>query len=128
MKLFRISSILAAFLLVCPVASVAQTSTSLTGQVTDPSDAFVPGATVNLTNKATGAIRTDKTDATGQEGLTIGTDVTITMLPEGAATGSKQYSGTATVMDLALPLAKGAIVERSFKLKGNGALTIGLAP
>jgi hypothetical protein len=65
MKLFRISSILAAFLLVCPVASVAQTSTSLTGQVTDPSDAFVPGATVNLTNKATGAIRSDKTDATG---------------------------------------------------------------
>ncbi|MEO8368976.1 MAG: TonB-dependent receptor [Candidatus Solibacter sp.] len=53
-------------LLLClPALSLAQTSTVLSGTVTDPSDAAVPGAVVTLTNKTTGVLRTDKSDDTG---------------------------------------------------------------
>src|SRR5436305_972267 len=47
------------------VPGFAQTSTMLSGTVTDPSDAAVPGATVTLTNKTTGAVRTDTADHVG---------------------------------------------------------------
>ena len=44
---------------------LAQSSTSITGIVLDPQDAVVPGASVTLTNKATGAVRTVTSDAGG---------------------------------------------------------------
>lgn len=48
------------------VLSVAQTETaSLTGRVTDPSGAVVPGATVTLTNRETKVSTEVKTNATG---------------------------------------------------------------
>ncbi|HEY3441390.1 MAG TPA: carboxypeptidase-like regulatory domain-containing protein [Paludibaculum sp.] len=59
------SATLIALLLASSALSFAQTSTSLSGQVTDPSDAVVPGATVTLTNRATGATRTDTSEANG---------------------------------------------------------------
>jgi len=43
----------------------AQDSSSMTGVVTDPSDAVIPGATVILTNGSTGVSYTAKTDSTG---------------------------------------------------------------
>ncbi len=43
----------------------AQTSTVLSGTVTDPSDAIVPGALVTLTSRTTAAVRTDTADANG---------------------------------------------------------------
>jgi len=46
-------------------AGFAQTSTVLSGTVTDPSDAVVPGTLVTLTSRTTGAVRTDTTDANG---------------------------------------------------------------
>src|SRR5205085_7040443 len=45
---------------------LAQTATSsLRGTVTDPKGAVIPGATVTLTNPATGYNRTTKTDSQG---------------------------------------------------------------
>src|ERR1043166_5160759 len=53
-------------LLLCLQAiSLAQTSPVLSGVVTDPSDAVVPGAQVTLTNKTTGLVRTDIADQSG---------------------------------------------------------------
>ena len=48
-----------------PAWSQAATA-SVTGTVTDPTGAVVPGATVTITSKATGAIRTASTDAVGK--------------------------------------------------------------
>jgi hypothetical protein len=59
------TAVLTAFLLASSALSLAQTSTTLSGQVTDPSDAVVPGSTVTLTSRSTGATRTDTTDAAG---------------------------------------------------------------
>jgi Carboxypeptidase regulatory-like domain/TonB-dependent Receptor Plug Domain len=55
------------FVLFCVSASLAQTSTTgaLTGTVTDPSGAIISGATVTITDNATGAARTSTTDANG---------------------------------------------------------------
>jgi hypothetical protein len=43
----------------------AQDSSSMTGVVTDPSGAVIPGAKVTLTNSSTGVSYTEKTDGTG---------------------------------------------------------------
>ena len=48
-----------------PAWSQAATA-SVTGTVTDPTGAVVPGAEVTITNQATGAIRTASTDAVGK--------------------------------------------------------------
>jgi hypothetical protein len=59
---------LAACLLVVfvAVALYGQTMTSLTGTVTDPSGAVVPGATVTLVNDDTAAQREDRSDSQGR--------------------------------------------------------------
>ena len=49
----------------CQIAIQAQTSGSLTGTVTDPSNAVVPGATVTLGNNATGLERTTTSNSQG---------------------------------------------------------------
>ena len=56
----------AAFLLAaCAVGSSAQTSAEITGLVKDPTGATVPGASVTVTNKATGATRKVITNSEG---------------------------------------------------------------
>src|SRR3954453_3150602 len=45
--------------------ALAQSGTSISGVVRDPQDKVVSGATVTLTNTATGAVRTQKTSDTG---------------------------------------------------------------
>lgn len=53
-------------LLICATLAVAQTSSGqITGRVLDPGGAVVTGATVTLTNQATGETRTLKTDDSG---------------------------------------------------------------
>ncbi len=64
MKLISLATLLTVILLAFSTVSFAQSSTSLSGSVTDPSDATVAGAIVTLTSK-TGAVRTDTTDASG---------------------------------------------------------------
>jgi carboxypeptidase family protein len=52
-------------ILVTQVAIQAQTTGSLSGTINDPSNAVVPGATVTLTNNATGAERSAETSSAG---------------------------------------------------------------
>ena len=70
----------------------------------------------------------DKSDADGQETVRAGSSLIVSQMAEGNTSGSRIISGTATVMDVMVSAAKGGIVERSFKLKGNGASTIALVP
>src|SRR5438128_362196 len=61
-------SIVLAFLLMCSLTMTALgqvTTGSLSGTVSDPSGAIVPGATVTLVNNATGAERSAISNSTG---------------------------------------------------------------
>ena len=63
--LLRIAVALALFLSL-PIAFAQGTSGSVSGTVTDPTTALVPGAAVTILNAASGYTRTTKTDANGQ--------------------------------------------------------------
>jgi len=53
-------------LLLCALNLYGQSLTSVSGTVTDPSGALVAGATITLTNMATGSQRQDKSDSSGR--------------------------------------------------------------
>ena len=53
-------------LLLCALNLHGQSLTSVSGTVTDPSGALVAGATITLTNMATGSQRQDKSDSSGR--------------------------------------------------------------
>jgi hypothetical protein len=68
MKLFSLKAVLALATILCAFTQVSSAQVlygSLTGTVTDSSDAAVPGATITITNKATGAVRTAATNDQG---------------------------------------------------------------
>ena len=70
MKALRILFVLLAFT-AAPIAAMAQqTESRITGRVLDQSQAALPGVTVTVTNKATGALRTDVTDGEGNYNVT----------------------------------------------------------
>ncbi len=58
----------AATIFVCPIPILAQgeTTSAIAGQVTDASNAAIAGATVTITNRETGLLRTAKTDDQGR--------------------------------------------------------------
>lgn len=63
----RLLSTLFLFALVLPFAHAYQANSgSISGTVTDPSGAVVPGATVEINNHVSGYVRNTKTDSTGQ--------------------------------------------------------------
>lgn len=89
---------LLAFMFIAPVAIQAQTKGSLSGSVTDPAGAVVPGANVELKNNATGAARTT---VTGDNGVFQFTDVepgTYTITVEN--TGFKKAVATNIVVNV----------------------------
>lgn len=65
----------------------------------------------------------DETDTSGQQALSVGSEVTIKFYPEGAATGDTYYSGSAIVTGLTVNGAFDGMVEASITVQGNGALT-----
>lgn len=68
----------------------------------------------------------DDTDTNGQEALTVGSSVTLTLCPEGDTTGDYTLSGAATVTGVTNTQSyDNTVVTRSFTFQGSGALTIG---
>src|SRR5260370_40438774 len=53
-------------LLLCALSLYGQSLTSVSGTVTDPSGAVIAGATITLTNMATGSQRQDKSESIGR--------------------------------------------------------------
>lgn len=64
----------------------------------------------------------DETDSTGQEALVVGASVTLNLYPEGASTGDRYCSGTATITSVEVSVPKDGVISRTFNFKGNGAL------
>lgn len=69
----------------------------------------------------------DDTDATGQELLLVGAEVTLLLYPEGDAVGANELTVSAIITGISMGVPKDNIVSRSFQWQGNGELVIGTA-
>ena len=65
----------------------------------------------------------DETDTSGQGALSIGSEVTLNVYPEGDTTGDIYYTGSAIVTGVSRTGAFDGLVEASISVQGNGALT-----
>lgn len=65
----------------------------------------------------------DETDTSGQGALSIGSEVTLNVYPEGDASGDTYYTGSAIVTGVSRSGAFDGLVEASISVQGNGALT-----
>ena len=65
----------------------------------------------------------DETDTSGQGALTIGSEVTLNVYPEGDTAGDTYYTGTAIVTGVSRSASFDGLVEASISVQGSGALT-----
>jgi hypothetical protein len=65
----------------------------------------------------------DETDTAGQGALTVGAEVTLKVMPEGAASGATFYTGTCQVTSISRSASFDGMVEATISVTGNGALT-----
>ena len=65
----------------------------------------------------------DETDSSGQGALSIGSEVTLSIYPEGDTAGDVYYSGSAIVTGVSRTGSYDGLVEASISVQGNGALT-----
>jgi predicted secreted protein len=65
----------------------------------------------------------DETDTNGQGALTIGSEVTLNVYPEGDTAGDTYYTGTAIVTGVSRSASFDGLVEASVSVQGTGALT-----
>jgi len=97
-------------LLVAPITAVAQTSTSrITGRVVDSKQASIAGASVTITNDATGLAQTQTTNDSGLyafEALPVG-DYTITV----EQNGFKKFQKTGNHIEVNNPLTVDVVME-----------------
>lgn len=83
-----------------------------------------------MTNKATQKSWTssfnafwDETDTNGQGALTVGSEVTLNLYPEGNTSGDTYWSGSAIITSVSNSASFDGLVEASFSATGNGELT-----
>jgi len=65
----------------------------------------------------------DETDTSGQGALSIGSEVTLNVYPEGADSGDTYYTGSAIVTGVSRSGSFDGLVEACISVQGNGALT-----
>ena len=65
----------------------------------------------------------DETDTSGQGALTIGSEVTLNVYPEGDTSGDTYYTGSAIVTGVSRSASFDGLVEASISVQGTGALT-----
>jgi len=102
--------LLAAMLLLSPLAALAQQNATISGVVTDESKGVLPGVTVTATDLGTGRVATAVTDAQG--------DYQIRNLPPGRYSVTAELSGfgTATLPVLEVRVGQNATVPLSLKV------------
>jgi predicted secreted protein len=61
----------------------------------------------------------DETDASGQGALTIGSEVTLNVYPEGDTAGDTYYTGSAIVTGVSRSASFDGLVEASISVQGN---------
>src|SRR5215218_5535814 len=95
---------------VCSFTATAQTSTSrITGRVVDAKQASIPGATITITNEATGVSQTQTTTEAGVyafEALPVG-NYTVTV----EQPGFKKFQKTGNQLEVNNPLTVDIVLE-----------------
>ena len=91
-----------------------------TSTMGDTARSYVPSLTT-----FTGSVDVywDETDTNGQGALSIGTEVTLNVYPEGDASTDTYYTGSAIVTGVTRTASFDGLVEASITLQGTGALT-----
>ena len=89
--------------------------------LTDATKSFVAGRT---SFSGTLEMHFDETDAQ-QETLTAGSSIAFILLPEGATSGDRSFTGTGIVTGMSVNNSMDAIISRTVTFQGTGALTIG---
>lgn len=69
----------------------------------------------------------DESDTNGQGALTVGSEVTLNLYPEGATTGDTYLTGTGIVTGKTVTGSFDGMVESSISVQGTGTLTTGTA-
>lgn len=69
----------------------------------------------------------DETDTTGQGALTVGSEVTLNLYPEGSTTGDSYLTGTGIVTSKSISASFDGMVESTIAVQGTGTLTTGTA-
>ena len=89
--------------------------------LTDATKSFVAGRT---SFSGTLEMHFDESDSP-QQTLTVGSSISLILLPEGNASGDEKFSGTGIVTGMSVNNSMDAIVSRTVTFQGTGALTIG---
>ena len=107
------------------VASVRSFSLDTTGDTIEDTSmgASVRTFKAGLTSwSGTAEVFWDETD-TAQNALDVGASVTFVVYPEGSASSDTYYTGTGIVTGKTINSSFDGMVEATFSLTGNGALT-----
>jgi predicted secreted protein len=65
----------------------------------------------------------DETDTNGQGAMTVGSEITFAVYPEGSTTGDTYLTGSAIVTSKSVTAAYDGLVESSISVQGTGGLT-----
>ena len=101
-------SVVLSALLVSPIAKSQVTTSTIFGNVTDPSGAAVPGATVTVTHQETAIVKTGRTNERGE--------FTITFIPVGTYAVSIEKEGFNKYQESGLQVVSGQDRTLSFTL------------
>jgi len=89
--------------------------------LTDATKSFVAGRT---SFSGTLEMHFDETDSP-QVTLLAGASIAFILLPEGATSGDRSFTGTGIVTGMSVNNSMDAIISRTVTFQGTGALTIG---
>lgn len=105
----------------------------VTGFTIDESADVVEDTTLTDTSKSYKALRSDatatvechwdETDSTGQGALTVGSEVTLNLYPEGADASDTYYTGTAIVTGVSQNVSLDGVISRTINVQFSGGVS-----
>ena len=67
----------------------------------------------------------DPADTSGQETLSVGSEISFSIYPQGEGSGDVEITGSGMITGKTVTNSVGEMVTASFSVQGNGALTYG---
>jgi hypothetical protein len=71
------------------------------------------------------SVHWDETDSTGQGAMTVGSEVTLNLYPEGSDSGDTYATLSAIITEAGVSASFDGLVEATFSFTANGAVTWG---